>query len=943
MSVDALHEHTANLVCLEAVWPAYPIVHDVVAAASSGSALWTAGRAGSIIRWAQPDRSGAWEPAVLCCGHSAPVHTLLSCTAGQPALLSVDEQGGICLWEEATGICNHRAVLPIRPGAKAVAFTSGEHVCLHCQSGADASAAAGDHALAVVQAGSLAVVAMVMPAAMQSLARFFEQGPFLVGGDALAPAFCVQGFSSGAVVLTPLAICSMAHQLTCLRHTAAAPPALCVHTAAVTHMLPPPETAPLPWSCCIASIGADGTVCIVSLITLRCERVLPGHPPGSPYHIFWDPTLGYMACMCSDPEGPAGPGLSDQGHEPLLILWDIHAGRQDPGQGERPHSSPSTPAGSMAPPPTPTAAVANYLPAAVHLVEVDIRGLLVMPPVLAAQPAAPASETAPPMHPFASGSPKRAVQKAGITKSSGRGVRLRELLPKLPVPDLPLWGSLWQETNDSLREAARALLAAATDPAAYGLRGAVPYEAMAIIIRTGLSPTQLQPQQMLDLTLQVADDAAWPPHQLIVAGAACVYHARDMPEELLARVVPQLVGLVCGPPGPHSSAAASVMAEGLTGPSAVRWKQHLSDLTALIQKVLAVCERLGAVAAGPLTSSAPPTKQAPRRLPSTRTIGRTVSLTLASAGYSAAKVAAAGSVTSMSMRDLSQAAPQAEASASASKPQLKSAELMKCRDSVASLLPALAAIDLRMFLHLMGHRMTGGCVGESPSHLMCLMALVRLMHSRGGLAQVAAHLPLLITVVLKGLDPVFPALRRTCLQGVMAVVKEVCMRFPMVTFTVAVNPMLLAVGCAPSQDQAMPAVGGSHLDVGEPIAVYDMDTGAKKRALHFRADGPTRVRQASEAISAAAFNASGDSLAAFTAADSCVRIWPLVAAWTQRLQRGPAVLLPTARLSVPPLAQGPRPLKGGSAVDLGYHVVWETDSRVAVVYHGQRVTVNVPV
>ena len=94
----------------------------------------------------------------------------------------------------------------------------------------------------------------------------------------------------------------------------------------------------------------------------------------------------------------------------------------------------------------------------------------------------------------------------------------------------------------------------------------------------------------------------------------------------------------------------------------------------------------------------------------------------------------------------------------------------------------------------------------------------------------------------------------------MVAIKELCMRFPMVALH---GPsMLLAVGCAPAPvahtsgkssrvplhplpglpalpSGLQPSSFGSSaialgLDVGEPLAVYDLETGSKRRALHFR-------------------------------------------------------------------------------------------------------------
>lgn len=74
-------------------------------------------------------------------------------------------------------------------------------------------------------------------------------------------------------------------------------------------------------------------------------------------------------------------------------------------------------------------------------------------------------------------------------------------------------------------------------------------------------------------------------------------------------------------------------------------------------------------------------------------------------------------------------------------------------------------------------------------------------------------------------------------QGAMVAIRELCARFPMAALHA--RPMQLAVGCAPGPclpgaRRGAPAPLGRPKAVGEPIAVYDLETGAKRRALHFR-------------------------------------------------------------------------------------------------------------
>jgi hypothetical protein len=70
------------------------------------------------------------------------------------------------------------------------------------------------------------------------------------------------------------------------------------------------------------------------------------------------------------------------------------------------------------------------------------------------------------------------------------------------------------------------------------------------------------------------------------------------------------------------------------------------------------------------------------------------------------------------------------------------------------------------------------------------------------------------------------------LQVVTVAVKELCVRFPMVAYSN--SPLQLAVGRAPlPAGQDLPGSSGNAAVI-EPIAVYDLETGQKKRALHFR-------------------------------------------------------------------------------------------------------------
>ena len=63
----------------------------------------------------------------------------------------------------------------------------------------------------------------------------------------------------------------------------------------------------------------------------------------------------------------------------------------------------------------------------------------------------------------------------------------------------------------------------------------------------------------------------------------------------------------------------------------------------------------------------------------------------------------------------------------------------------------------------------------------------------------------------------------------MGSLKEVCMRFPAAAFHT--QSLLCAVGRGPGNDEKDAAA--------DPVSVYDLHTGAKKRALRFRRAFPS--------------------------------------------------------------------------------------------------------
>ncbi|XP_020583886.1 uncharacterized protein LOC110026981 [Phalaenopsis equestris] len=93
------------------------------------------------------------------------------------------------------------------------------------------------------------------------------------------------------------------------------------HIAPVKQIILPPPWTNRPWNDCFLSIGEDGCVALVSIETLRVERMFPGHP-SYPSVVAWDSRRGYLACLCrnrsvkSDSVG-------------VLYLWDVKTGAQD--------------------------------------------------------------------------------------------------------------------------------------------------------------------------------------------------------------------------------------------------------------------------------------------------------------------------------------------------------------------------------------------------------------------------------------------------------------------------------------------------------------------------------------------------------------------------------------------------------------------------------------
>lgn len=90
------------------------------------------------------------------------------------------------------------------------------------------------------------------------------------------------------------------------------------HVAPVCQIILPPSLTGRPWSDCFLSVGEDSCVALVSLETLRVERMFPGHM-NYPSKVVWDGARGYIACLCQ-----AHSGTSDASD--LLYIWDVKTG-----------------------------------------------------------------------------------------------------------------------------------------------------------------------------------------------------------------------------------------------------------------------------------------------------------------------------------------------------------------------------------------------------------------------------------------------------------------------------------------------------------------------------------------------------------------------------------------------------------------------------------------
>lgn len=93
------------------------------------------------------------------------------------------------------------------------------------------------------------------------------------------------------------------------------------HVASVKQIILPPAWTYHPWDDCFLSVGGDGLVALVSLETMRVERMFPGHP-GYASMVAWEGVKGYIACLCRNLHScnDASSGL---------YIWDLKTGARE--------------------------------------------------------------------------------------------------------------------------------------------------------------------------------------------------------------------------------------------------------------------------------------------------------------------------------------------------------------------------------------------------------------------------------------------------------------------------------------------------------------------------------------------------------------------------------------------------------------------------------------
>ncbi|KAG9445500.1 hypothetical protein H6P81_011628 [Aristolochia fimbriata] len=98
------------------------------------------------------------------------------------------------------------------------------------------------------------------------------------------------------------------------------------HVGPVRQIILAPAWTDYPWANCFLSVGEDACVALVSLETLRVERMFPGNP-SYPETVLWDSARGYIACLCRHISSSSLVPL-DLGTD-VLYIWDVKTGGRE--------------------------------------------------------------------------------------------------------------------------------------------------------------------------------------------------------------------------------------------------------------------------------------------------------------------------------------------------------------------------------------------------------------------------------------------------------------------------------------------------------------------------------------------------------------------------------------------------------------------------------------
>ncbi|KAK6137386.1 hypothetical protein DH2020_028858 [Rehmannia glutinosa] len=184
---------------------------------------------------------------------------------------------------------------------------------------------------------------------------------------------------------------------------------------------------------------------------------------------------------------------------------------------------------------------------------------------------------------------------------------------------------------------------------------------------------------------------------------------------------------------------------------------------------------------------------------------------------------------------------------------------------VGILLPSLAMADIPGYLHVIESQIWS-TASDSPVHVVALTTLIRVV--RGSPRNLAPYLDKAVIFILQTMDPGNLTMRRSCLQSSMAALKEVVRVFPMIALND--TSTRLAVG---------DAIGEINNAI---IRVYDMQSMSKIKVLD--ASGPpglpnllggTLEKAITTAISALSFSPDGEGLVAFSENGLMIRWWSL--------------------------------------------------------------------